>query len=254
MRKVIVIFFFFFSCSEEKIHRENDIVDSVRVGATDSVAPTMQKPIIDPIKTISELEQKFIDNGLVNIHFLDSNIKVDLKYSSTDNFLGEDLYGELCGCYLQKEVVFALSLAQINLKKVKPEFSLLVFDCARPLSVQQLMWEKIPKEKWEKKKYLTNPKFGSLHNFGAALDASIIDENGNELDMGTKFDDFSELAYPIEEERFFQEGKLTNQQIENRKLLRQIMSKAGFFNIQTEWWHFNYCTREVAEERFKRME
>lgn len=250
MRKAIIIFILFFSCNQQPFHRVNNNVDFV--GATDSVVPARQSTI-DSVRMISELEQKFIDSGLINIHSLDGNIKVDLKYSSTDNFLGDDLYGELSDCYLQKEVAFALTMAQIQLKKIKSEFSLLIFDCARPLSVQQQMWEKIPKEKWEKKKYLTNPKFGSLHNYGAAVDVSIIDENGNELDMGTQFDDFSELAHPIEEEKLFEEGKLTKLQIENRKLLRMIMSKAGFFNIQTEWWHFNYCTREAAEEKYEML-
>lgn len=205
-------------------------------------------------KIISKLEQQLTDSGLVNISNLDSNIMVDLRYSTENNFLGKDVYGELENCYLQPEVAEKLINAQQLLKKEFPQYNLLVFDGVRPRSIQWKMWEMLDMPDKEKVKYVSNPKFGSLHNFGAAVDVSIADENGNELDMGTPFDFFGELAYPIKEKELLKKGELTAQQIENRKLLRRIMYNSDFFNIQTEWWHFNSCYRKEAMLKYHLIE
>jgi zinc D-Ala-D-Ala dipeptidase len=106
----------------------------------------------------------------------------------------------------------------------------------------------------EKIKFLSNPKYGSNHNFGEAVDVSILDEHHHLLDMATPFDFMGEMAYSTAEERLFKEGKLTQKQYDNRKLLHKVMYSAGFFNIQTEWWHYNACTREVAAKRYKMIE
>ena len=116
------------------------------------------------------------------------------------------------------------------------------------------MWDTIAVPYSEKSKYVSNPKNGSLHNFGAAVDLSIVDQNGIELDMGTKYDYFGELAYPREEERMIKEGKLTHIQLLNRELLRTVMIAGGFFGITTEWWHFNSCKRNEAYSRYKIIE
>ena len=116
------------------------------------------------------------------------------------------------------------------------------------------MWDTVKIPMAEKTKYLSNPKYGSLHNYGAAVDISIVDEKNIPLDMGTSYDFFGELAYPEKEQQMLREGKLTQQQIDNRKLLRAVMQKASFFNIQTEWWHFNSCTREFAAQNYKIIE
>lgn len=199
-------------------------------------------------------ELALIHAGLVNIKDLDSSICVDLKYSSTDNFLQKDVYGDFKNVYLQKEVAEKLVLAQLFLKSKFPYYRLIVFDAARPRSIQQIMWDTIQVPQFEKTKYLSNPKFGSLHNYGAAVDVSILDNEGKELDMGTKYDFFGELAYPEKEEQLVREGKLKKDHIENRKLLRSVMLQAGFFNIQTEWWHFNSCNRNVAMSKYKIIE
>ena len=92
---------------------------------------------------ISELEISIQDQGLVNIQEIDSNILVDLKYSSTDNFFGEDIYGILENAYLQIPPAEALKKANQNLKETHPNLSLLVYDAARPLSIQTILWEKL---------------------------------------------------------------------------------------------------------------
>lgn len=228
---------------------------------TDSIIPGTPGKIADKkedtavsVKIISALEQQLIDSGLVNIRMLDSNIMVDLRYSTENNFLGKDVYGDLDNCYLQPEVAEKLVNAQRLLKEEYPEYNLLVFDGVRPRSIQWKMWEMLDMPEKEKVKYVSNPRFGSLHNFAAAVDVSIADGNGNELDMGTPFDFFGELAYPVREKDLLERGELTSEQIENRRLLRRVMHTSGFFNIQTEWWHFNSCYRKEALGKYPLIE
>jgi D-alanyl-D-alanine dipeptidase len=102
----------------------------------------------------------------------------------------------------------------------------------------------------ERGKYVSNPKNRSLHNLGAAVDLTICDEFGNPLDMGTKYDDFREIAYPELEKHFLKTGELTNRHIENRELLRKVMRKEAFRNIPTEWWHFNACSRKDGLSKY----
>ncbi len=205
-------------------------------------------------KKITEFEQILINAGLINIKDIDTSIKVDLKYSTTDNFLGINMYGDFKECYLQAVVAIKLAKAQKELKDTFPDYSLIVYDAVRPRSIQKLMWDSIKVKEKDRPKYLSNPKYGSLHNFGAAVDVSIVDESGKELDMGTPFDSFEELAYPVLEKQMLKKGLLTNKQVGNRKLLRYVMYKAGFFNIQTEWWHFNSCYRKEAREKYAMIE
>jgi D-alanyl-D-alanine dipeptidase len=116
------------------------------------------------------------------------------------------------------------------------------------------MWDTIKIPLAMRSQYLANPAIGSLHNFGAAVDVSLIDEHGNLLDMGTPYDYFGELAYPRKETLMLQQGKLSYKQLFNRELLREVMEKANFFVATTEWWHFNSCTREEALLKYKIVE
>ena len=204
-----------------------------------------------PSAKISPIETQLIEMGLVNIHDLDSEIVVDLKYSTTDNFIGVDMYGNFDECYLQKDVAEKLIVAQKALRKKYPFYSLVIYDAARPLHIQQQMWDTLDLPAGQKTKYLSNPGKGLLHNYGAAVDLSIIDENGILLDMGTPFDFFGEKAHPSKESMLLANGELTQREIFNRELLRSVMRDAGFFGIQTEWWHFNSCTRATAAEKYE---
>jgi len=192
-------------------------------------------------KRIPEIEQLMLASGLVNIKNFDSTIKVHLIYSTSENFMHRNLYGELTEAYLQAPVAQQLVRAQKFLKDSLPGYRLIVYDAARPLSIQKIMWDSISVPKDQRWKYLSNPMYGSLHNYGAAVDVSIIDAFGNTLDMGTPVDYFGSLAYPVLESYNLATGKLTREQIANRNLLRTIMKKASFNGITTEWWHFNAC-------------
>jgi D-alanyl-D-alanine dipeptidase len=101
--------------------------------------------------------------------------------------------------------------------------------------------------------YLANPQRGSIHSFGMALDITLLDADGRELDMGTGFDDMTELSHPALEARFLASGALTAQQVANRQLLRDAMFQAGFVGINTEWWHFDCGDRNVVRQTFSRV-
>jgi len=186
----------------------------------------------------------------VDIHTIDTTIVVDLKYSTTDNFVGVDVYGDLESCYLQPQVAQMLAEAQRLLLQDHPNLRLLIFDCARPLSVQQILWDTLQKPEDIKHLYVADPKEGSIHNYGSAVDLTIADRYGQPLDMGTNYDHFGPLAYPSQEAELLDSGELTEEQISNRKLLREVMTKAGFTIINTEWWHFNAFSRKHAQELF----
>ena len=106
----------------------------------------------------------------------------------------------------------------------------------------------------EKSKYVSNPKNGSLHNYGAAVDITVAKKNGVALDMGTPYDFFGEAAEPQLESILLANGTLTAIQIQNRKILREVMVKAGFIQLPTEWWHYNACPREDAKIKYKILE
>ena len=205
---------------------------------------------VTPVVKHALLEQKLIAHGLVNIKDIDSTIVVDLKYSTPDNFLHKNLYGDLKNCYLQKEIAEKLASAQKKLKEKYPYYSLIIYDGVRPLSIQQTMWNELQVPENQKDKYVSDPQVGSLHNFGCAVDVSIVNEEGWEMDMGTPYDYFGELGHPIAEERMIKEGKLNWRQFENRKLLRDIMTQSGFMIITTEWWHFNGSSLKIAGEKY----
>lgn len=215
----------------------------------------VKKEIVKPVtakRTV--LEEKLINHGLVNIKDIDSTIVVDLKYSTNDNFLHKNLYGDLKNCYLQKEVAEKLARAQKKLKEKYPFYSIIIFDGVRPLSIQKTMWDELQVPENQKDKYVSDPEVGSLHNYGCAVDVSIVNEDGWQMDMGTPYDYFGELGHPIAEERMIKEGKLSWRQHENRKLLREVMTQSGFTTITTEWWHFNGSSLKIAGEKYKIVE
>lgn len=205
-------------------------------------------------KDTCELEKKLIEKGLVEIHQYIAHAKVDLRYSSAANFMQRDLYGDLERLYVHPNMGIKLKKASAYLKEEDSTLHLLLFDAVRPLAVQQEMWDAVKMPVNKKIKFLSNPAFGSIHNYGAAIDLSLCNNEGKELDMGTAYDDTALLAYPSMEQHFLKLGKLTPQQIKNRALLRRVMYKAGFFGIQSEWWHFNSCTREFAMQNYQRID
>ncbi|MEZ4936972.1 MAG: M15 family metallopeptidase [Crocinitomicaceae bacterium] len=210
---------------------------------------------LDSIDCIDTLELKILEYGLVDIQSLDSTILVDLKYASEDNFLGINLYGNLKRAYLQPDVAQRLVKAQLKLKSIDSTKTLLVYDGVRPRSVQWKMWNTLdtlpPRQRGM---FVSNPRNGSLHNFGAAVDLTIAELDGTPLDMGAGYDDIRKIAYPSLEKAYLDSGMLTKEHIANRNLLRQAMRAGGFWGIQSEWWHFNSCKRDSAWAKYKIVE
>jgi zinc D-Ala-D-Ala dipeptidase len=218
------------------------------------VRKTLYEQLRDFRYAVPPVETKMIEYGLVDIQTLDPTIVVNLKYSTTDNFLGKNMYEGMQRAYLQPEVAQRLVRAQKYLKQIDPEISLIVFDATRPNHIQQKMWDALDIPVSEKIKFLSNPAYGSVHSFGAAVDVGLIDIHGILLEMGTEFDHLGELAYPSLEKEMLEQGRLEPYHVSNRALLRRVMHYGGFWGIQTEWWHFNAYTRAQARELFPFIE
>lgn len=239
--------------NKESIKKSSEQKDSL-VSDSSSIDTTILENF-NPEDCIDTLEQRLIDYGLVDIQSLDSTILVDVKYSSEDNFLGIDLYGNLNRIYLQPDVAERLVKAQKKLKQIDSTKSLLVYDGVRPRSVQWKMWNTLDTlPPGQRGKFVSNPRNGSLHNFGAAIDLTIADSDGNPVDMGAPYDHIGKIAYPSMEKIYLDSGMLSLEQVNNRKLLRRVMWAGGFWVIQTEWWHFNSCKRDSAWVKYKIVE
>lgn len=223
---------------------------------TDSVVT--QKDTVVTVKQpiVPEVEQRMIEQGLVDIQTLDSTIMVELKYSTTDNFVKTDIYGDLTRAYLQSKPAEMLVKASKALQEKYPNYRLLVYDAARPLKVQLTLWnllDSIPPKKRED--FVASPAIASIHNFGSAVDLTVYDNvNKKPLDMGTKYDFFGDLAYPRLEYKMLKEGKLNKEQVANRIVLREAMIKSGYMRIESEWWHFNAISRARAKRLYKIVE
>ena len=153
------------------------------------------------------------------------DILLDIRYASEQNFVGEKMYN--CGrCFLRPEAGRALLRVQDYLKE--RGYRLLLLDCYRPKPFQQRLWDKVPD-----RRYVTPPAKGSMHNRGLAVDLTLADSTGKELDMGTPYDFFGKKAWSTY-------THLPDSIIERRQLLRTAMEQEGFSGIRTEWWHFSY--------------
>lgn len=247
-----------FSCSSDTndITKENVLIVSEGITAISYVESQIEKLTVDKEDCEDPLEQIIIRAGLVDVQEIDTTILVDLKYNSSDNFMGFKLYECLKKAYLQTDVALRLAKSNAALKEKDSMLRLIIFDAVRPVSVQQLMWDaldSIPVK--ERVKFVSNPKNRSLHNLGAAVDVSIFDlKSDTLLDMGAGFDDIRKIAYPKYEDSFLSLGVLSQHQVDNRRLLRAVMRKGGFWVLETEWWHFNAYTRSKALELFEVIE
>jgi len=164
--------------------------------------------------------------------------KLDIRYATTNNFVKEQLY-ECPRCWLRPDAAKALVNVAADLKK--EGYGIVLFDCYRPRPVQQKLWDIMPNAA-----YVTPPERGSMHNRGKAVDLSITDKKGNQLDMGTPYDFFGRPAHVDYRDH-------PKEILERRDLLKAIMEKNGFSGIRTEWWHFSYGGKktELSDELWK---
>lgn len=192
--------------------------------------------------------------GLVDIQSLDPEILVELKYSTTDNFVGEDMYGDLDRAYFEPEFAGRVVKAQRALKRRYPDYTLLIYDAARPISVQRHMRRVVKGTPFEN--FVADGTKGGRHNYGVAVDLTIADSNGVPLDMGASFDDFTDAAsvkgtpdtddpdsrrlevYRSYIMQLSECGIIGIEAANNRILLIEVMLEAGLYPYRREWWHF----------------
>jgi D-alanyl-D-alanine dipeptidase len=164
------------------------------------------------------------DTTFVNLKDYSDDFVYDMKYATDDNFLKSKVY-DCAECYLRLKTVNAL--IEANNQFISRGYRIKLFDCYRPLDIQKQMWEIVPNPK-----YVADPQKGSIHNRGGAVDITLVDIEGKELDMGTSFDYFG-----IEASHNY--NNLSETVKENRKLLRHVMTTANFNPFESEWWHYN---------------
>ena len=180
-----------------------------------------------------------------------AHIQVELRYATSNNFVGRDLYAPLDCAWLHRDAAEALEKTVAWLGAERGDLKLLVLDALRPQRVQEQLWAAL--QGTDLLGYLANPVRGSIHSFGMAVDITLVDRRGQELDMGTPFDDLSERSHPALEEQFLARGELTAPQIDNRRLLRVAMQQGGWVGINSEWWHFDCGDRNVVRAEYTRI-
>lgn len=191
---------------------------------------------------------------LVDIHDIAPDILVELKYSTEDNFVGMDMYGVLEKAYFEKNFADRVVDAQKILKRRNSNYTLLIYDAARPISVQHTMYKCVKGTNLER--FVANGTRGGRHNYGVAVDLTIATNDGTPLDMGAEFDDFTDAASvkgspdtsdastrTIEVYREYVQGLVSRgiigyEAAQNRILLLEVMLEAGLYPYRREWWHY----------------
>ena len=164
------------------------------------------------------------DTTFVNLKDYSKDFVYDMKYATSDNFLKAKVY-DCAECFLRLKTVKAI--VQANEAFMGMGYKIKFFDCYRPLDIQKKMWKIVSNPS-----YVADPSKGSIHNRGGAVDITLVDFNGKELDMGTSFDFFGVEAG----HDYF---NLSPEILANRELLKKTMKENGFNALDSEWWHYN---------------
>jgi len=195
---------------------------------------------ITPLRPVEELRAEalklqpphedgvFLKPDLVELVTLDPTIKLDVRYATTNDFLGTPVYTQ-ARAFLQRPAAEALVRANHELKGLG--YGLIIHDGYRPWYVTKIFWDATPDDK---KIFVADPQSGSKHNRGCAVDLSLYDlKTGLEVEMPSGYDEMSERAYAD-----YPGG--TDEERARRAVLKQAMEKQGFAVIPKEWWHFDY--------------
>lgn len=199
--------------------------------------------VIKDVQTYNSTIKYDGNKQMVDIKKLIPNIILDIRYATTKNFMHTKLYPGIHTTYLRLPAAKALQSVQKELNKIG--LGLKIYDAYRPYSVTEKMWEPIKDDR-----YVANPKSGSGHNRGAAVDVTMIDlKTKKELAMGTGYDNFSDTAH----QTFMRLPEIV---LSNRDLLKALMEKYGFKTLETEWWHYslpNAKDFELLDLPFKKL-
>ncbi len=207
----IALFVLTFSCKE---------VDKTPIQGQNDAEPAIgefqdeEQPVLADFDTTNWVEVIRLDNSII----------LDIRYATANNFVNEVLY-DCPRCFLRKEV--AVALVNIQKELNKKGLGLKLYDCYRPRPIQWKLWNKVPNPD-----YVADPRKGSMHNRGLAVDLTLVDEQGHELDMGTDYDFFGREAH-------HSYTGLSKEVHQNRQILLSIMKKHGFRSTITEWWHYS---------------
>jgi D-alanyl-D-alanine dipeptidase len=179
------------------------------------------------------------------------HIDVDLRYTTSNNFLNRVLYQGIACAYLRVEAALALEEAGQWLATHRSGTRIRVLDALRPQRIQEQLYSEF--ENTPQAMYLAHPERGSIHSFGMAVDVTLLDDRGHELDMGSAFDEMSLVSHPDREAEHLAAGVLSSAQLVNRGWLRAAMRHAGFHGIHSEWWHFDFGDRDVVRRDLPRV-
>ena len=191
------------------------------------------KSIVVASSTLNSIENKHSvldkqtyvnDTSFVNLKDYSTDFVYDMKYATEANFLKSKVY-DCAECYMRLKT--AKALVKANSKFMKLGYKIKIYDCYRPLDVQKKMWAIVSNPS-----YVANPSKGSIHNRGGAVDITLLDSSGKELNMGTPFDFFGPEA--SHDYKNFPEEIL-----QNRALFKKIMISSKFQSFDSEWWHYN---------------
>ncbi len=203
-------------CREKKTAPPQE--DKEEAVSIDSTAYTPEES--KPLASLESLQ----DTSFIRLADYSDDFVYDLRYATENNFLEAKVY-DCAECYTRVKTARALIAANKDFMSAGRRIKF--FDCYRPNDVQYKMWEIVPNPQ-----YVANPVKGSIHNRGGAVDITLVDAEGKELDMGTDFDFFGRRAY-------HDFTDLPEEVLQNRKLLKEIMESHGFNSIRSEWWHYN---------------
>ena len=187
----------------------------------------------------SDIEKELEQIGLKNVAEEIPGVEVYMVYSTPYNFMGRVLYEGLDEAYLVPEAVEKLRKANELLRKKRLDLHLVVYDAARPRSIQQQMWKVV--ENTELQDFVANPNKngGGPHNYGIAVDVTLVDCTGHPIPMGSEYDYFGDRSRVDLEPQLIETGEINHRELLNRQLLREIMTEAGWLVEPSEWWHFN---------------
>ena len=197
----------------------------------------------------SKIEKELEQIGLQNVAEEIPGIEVYMVYSTPYNFMGRVLYDGLDEAYLVPEAMEKLRKANELLRKKRMDLHLVVYDAARPRSIQQQMWKVV--ENTELEDFVANPNKsgGGSHNYGVAVDVTLVDCTGHPIPMGSEYDYFGDRSRVDLEAQLIEKGEINRRELLNRQLLREIMTEAGWLVEPSEWWHFNAMPLTEASQK-----
>ena len=197
----------------------------------------------------SKIEKELESIGLLNVAEEIPGVEVYMVYATPYNFMGRVLYEDLDEAYLTKEAMDMLRVANDYLRKRRMDLRLVVYDAARPRSIQEQMWAVV--EGTDLEDFVANPhkRGGGPHNYGIAVDVTLVDCTGHPIPMGSEYDYFGNRSRVDMEQQLFEDGEITRRELLNRRLLREVMTHAGWIVEPSEWWHFNCMPTAQAREK-----